>query len=115
MRGGNEGRGELDRVWGFEAIRSSQDGSSLGDLVGNGEDRKMGKVAEKGHIPAGQYHILLSVGLDQTFRYSDGAGRCLKVTFFYFLKETSQERQVNPMLFEGVNEDHRVYGHDLPF
>jgi len=54
MGGGNEGRGELEGIWGFETIISSKHRSSLGDLVGNGKDRNRGGVAKKDHIPGCQ-------------------------------------------------------------
>ncbi len=40
--GGDERRGELEGIRGFETIIRSKDRSSLGDRVGNGKDRKMG-------------------------------------------------------------------------
>ena len=51
MGGGNEGCGELEGIWGFEAIMGSKESSSFGDVVGNGKDRKMGEVAKKDYIP----------------------------------------------------------------
>ena len=61
MGDGNEGFVELDCVRGFKAIRSSQDSSSLGDLVGDGKDRKMGEVAKKDHMAGCQRQVLFWV------------------------------------------------------
>ena len=48
MGGGNEGCGELEGIWGFEAVMGSKESSPFGDFVGNGKDRKMGEVAKNG-------------------------------------------------------------------